>query len=57
MNENKNILNKMVFIYLFILLAFANSYQYQIIDLEPYRYKHYADELVKAKDNIIIYRY
>jgi len=47
----------MVFLYIFILLAFTNSYQYQIIDLKPYRYIHYTDDLVKTKDNIVIYKY
>ena len=41
---NKSILMKMVYFYIIILLAFTNSYQYTIIDLEPYRYIHYADD-------------
>ena len=43
-------------IYLLILFV-TNSYQYKIIDLEPYRYIHYMDDIDEKNNNIVIYKY
>ena len=47
----------MVTIYIFIIFVFTSSIQYKIIDLEPYRYIHYVDDLEKTNENIVIYKY
>ena len=45
----------MLLVYIFILIAFSNSYK--IIDLEPYRYEYYMDDFLKTEDKAIIYRF
>ena len=47
----------MMTIYIFIIFVFTSSIQYKIIDLEPYRYIHYVDDLEKTNENIVIYKY
>ena len=44
----------MVLFYILIILSFTCSYQYKIIDLEPYRYNYYVNDL---EDNIAIYKF
>ena len=45
----------MSLIYFFILLAFTNSFN--VIDLEPYRYIYYMNDIEKTEDKIVIYRF
>ena len=47
----------MVPIYIFIFFVFTRTIQYKIIDLEPYRYIHYMDDIDKTNDKIVIYKY
>ena len=47
----------MVIIYILILISFTESYKYDIDILEPYSNVYYANDLIKSKDNIIIYQF
>ena len=44
-------------IYFIILITFINSYAYEIIDLDSYKYAYYAKDLNQIKDNIVIYKF
>ena len=44
----------MVLFFIFIILTFTNSYQYKIIDLEPYIYTYYVNDM---EDNIAVYKF
>ena len=48
---------KMKELYIFILIAFINSYDYKILDLEPYKYAYYAKDMIQNKEDILIYKY
>ena len=47
----------MILIYLVFLISFIKSYNYKIIDLEPYRYRYYVNDMSDIEDNIVIYRF
>ena len=47
----------MILNYILILIAFTNSYKYNINILEPYSYVYYANDILKTEDNIIIYQF
>ena len=45
----------MILSYFLILIAFSNSYN--IIDIEPYRYIYYMNDIEKTEDKVIIYKF
>ena len=47
----------MSLIYLLILIALINSHEYTTVDLEPYRYIHYVNDILETEDNIAIYKF
>ena len=49
--------NKIVFVNFLFFLSFANSFGYKIIDLEPYRYTYYVNDILKSENNTVIYKF
>ena len=47
----------MVFVYFLFFLSFTNSFGYKIIDLEPYRYTYYVNDILKSENNTVIYKF
>ena len=45
----------MIVVYFFIFISLSNSYK--IIDLEPYRYVYYLNDLEKIEDSVVIYKF
>ena len=45
----------MIIAYFLLFISLSNSYN--IIDLEPYRYSHYMNDLEKTEDSVIIYKF
>ena len=43
--------------YIFILITFVNSSDYKVIDIESYKYTHYAKDIIQSKDDAVIYRF
>ena len=43
--------------YTLLLVILTHSYQYEIIDLEPYRYIYYVNDIIKSENNTIIYKF
>ena len=48
---------KMIRIYIIILITFINSKDFQILDLEPYKYRYYAKDMIQSKEDILIYKF
>ena len=47
----------MIPIYIIILIAFINSKDFQILDLEPNKYRYYAKDMIQSKEDILIYKF
>ena len=48
---------KVMLIYIIILIAFINSQDIQILDLEPYTNTYYAKDMIQRKEHILIYKF
>ena len=48
---------KVMLIYIIILIAFINSKDFQILDLEPYTSTYYAKDMIQRKEDVLIYKF
>ena len=48
---------KVISFYIIILIAFINSKDFQILDIEPYTNTYYVKDMIQRKEDVIIYKY